>query len=294
MISDPTATLAAYKNNEIDTDGGVGPSAADIKAIQGDAQMSKEMLQWTELGTYYLEYNLQKKPFDNVKVRQAISYATDRQGLVDKVLAGQGQVATSLVPPGMPGHVDNNTYSYDVNKAKQLLSDAGYPDGKGLPQNIQASYNNLSIWPQVMQFIQANLQAIGISVQLDPRESKTYFNEMRQDASPMFRAGWSSDYPDPDDWFRILFQSQSSQNYGHYTNPQYDQLVKQAATEPDQTKRQALYKQADDILEQDQPVTDWYWSKRIRIVKPTVHGLVTTGQDGGLPGKFFLKDVTVG
>ncbi|MBV8086896.1 MAG: hypothetical protein JO247_18980, partial [Chloroflexi bacterium] len=170
----------------------------------------------------------------------------------------------------------------------------GYPDGKGLPQNIQASYNNLSIWPQVMQFIQANLQAIGISAQLDPRESKTYFNEMRQDASPMFRAGWSSDYPDPDDWYRILFQSQSSQNYGHYNSQQYDQLVKQAATESDQTKRQALYKQADDILEQDQPVTDWYWSKRIRIVKPTVHGLVTTGQDGGLPGKFFLKDVTVG
>jgi len=293
MISEPTATLAAYKNNEIDTDGGVGPSAADIKTIQGDATLSKEVMQYTELGTFYMEYNLTKKPFDNVKVRQAMAYATDRQGLVDKVLAGQGEPATSLIPPGMPGHLDNAGPSYDVNKAKQLLSDAGFPDGKGLPQNIQASYNNLSTWPQVMQFIQADLQAVGMSIQLDPRESKTYFNEMRQDASPMFRAGWSSDYPDPDDWFRILFLSSSSQNYGKYNNPQYDQLVKQAATEPDQNKRLQLYKQADAILETDQPITDWYWSKRFRLFKPYVKGIVTTGQDGGLPGKFFLKDVTI-
>ncbi|MBV9121197.1 MAG: hypothetical protein JOZ39_10855 [Chloroflexi bacterium] len=293
MISEPTATLAAYKNNEIDSTGGVTLGAADIRAAQADSSLSKEVLQWTELGTYYLEYNISKKPFDNVKVRQALAYAIDRQGLVDKVLAGQGQPATSLIPPGMPGHLDATGPGYDVNKAKQILADAGFPDGKGLPSNIVASYNNLGTWAQVMQFVQANLQAIGVNIQLDPRESKTYFNEMRQDASPMFRAGWSSDYPDPDDWYRILFLSSSSQNYGKYNNPQYDQLVKQAAGEPDQAKRLQLYKQADDILQNDQPVTFWYWSKRIRLVKPTVKGLVTTGQDGGLPGKFFIKDITI-
>ena len=67
----------------------------------------------------------------------------------------------------------------------------------------------------------------------------------------------------------------------------------QASTEADATKRLALYKQAEDILQTDQPVTYWYWSKRFRVVKPSVKGLVTTGQDGGLPGKFFLKDVTI-
>ena len=92
---------------------------------------------------------------------------------------------------------------------------------------------------------------------------------------------------------RILFLSSSSQNFGHYSNPAYDKLVNQAAATSDMTQRLALYKQADDILETDQPVTDWYWSKRIRVLTPTVKGLVTTGQDGGLPGKFFLKDVTV-
>jgi oligopeptide transport system substrate-binding protein len=293
MIHEPTASLAAYKNNEIDTTGQVNLSAADTTSIRDDPAYKGQVLEYTELGTYYFQYNVSKKPFDNVKVRQAIGYAIDRQGLVEKVLAGTGRPATSLIPPGMPGHLDGVGPTYDVNKAKQILAEAGFPDGKGLPQNIQASYNNLGTWPQIMQFLQANLQAIGISIQLDPREAKTYFKEMRQDAPPIFRSGWSSDYPDPDDWYRVIFKSDSSQNFGHWKNDQYDKLVTQAATEIDQSKRLDLYKQAAQIMVDDPPATFWYYAGRFRLVKPYVKGIVTTGQDGGFPGKFFLKDVTL-
>jgi oligopeptide transport system substrate-binding protein len=293
MIHEPTATLAAYKNNEIDTTGGVNLGAADTNALRNDASFKSHVLQYTELGTYYLQYNTASKPFDNPKVRVAISYATDRKGLVDKVLAGTGTPATSLIPPGMPGHLDGVGQDYDVNKAKQMLADAGFPDGKGIPQNIQASYNNLGTWPQVMQFVQANLQAIGITIQLDPRESKTYFKEMREKASPVFRSGWNSDYPDPDDWYRVIFRSDASQNFGHWKSEQSDKLVTQAASEADQTKRLDLYKQAAQIMVDDPPATWWYYPARFRLVKPSVKGLVTTGQDGGLPGKYFLKDVTL-
>ena len=293
MIHEPTASLAAYKNNEIDTTGQVNLSAADTTSIRNDPAYKGQVLEYTELGTYYFQYNVTKKPFDSVKVRQAIGYAIDRQGLVEKMLAGVGSPATSLVPPGMPGHLDGLGPTYDVNKAKQIMSEAGFPDGKGLPQNIQASYNNLGTWPQIMQFLQANLQAIGVSIQLDPREAKTYFKEMRQDAPPIFRSGWSSDYPDPDDWYRVIFKSDSSQNFGHWKNEQYDKLVTQAATEPDQAKRLDLYKQAAQIMVDDPPATFWYYAGRFRLVKPNVKDLVTTGQDGGFPGKFFLKDVTL-
>jgi oligopeptide transport system substrate-binding protein len=294
MIHEPTATLAAYKNNEIDTTGQVNLSAADTASLRNDPAYKNQVLQYTELGTYYLQYNVTKKPFDDPKVRQAISYAMDRKTLVDKVLAGVGSPATSLIPPGMPGHVDGLGQEYDVNKAKQLLAEAGYPDGKGIPANIQASYNNLGTWPQIMQFIQANMQAIGISIQLDPHEAKTYFKEMRDNPSPIFRSGWSSDYPDPDDWYRVIFKSDASQNYGHWKNDQYDKLVTQAAGETDQAKRLDLYKQAAQIMVDDPPATFWYYAGRFRLVKPNVKGLTTTGQDGGFPGKFFLKDVTLG
>jgi oligopeptide transport system substrate-binding protein len=293
MIPEPTATLAAYKNNEIDTSGGVTLSAADTNSIRNDPAYKDQVVQYTELGTFYLQYNVTKKPFDNPKLRVAISYAFDRKNLVDKVLAGVGQPATSLIPPGMPGHLDGIGQDYDVNKAKQVLAEAGYPDGKGLPQNIQTSYNNLSTWPQIMQFLQANLQAIGISVQLDPRESKTYFKQMREDTPPLFRSGWSSDYPDPDDWYRVIFKSDASQNYGHWKNDKYDQLVSQAAAETDQNKRLDLYKQAAQIMVDDPPASYWYHSQRFRLFRPYIKGVVTTGQDGGLPGKFFLKDVTI-
>jgi oligopeptide transport system substrate-binding protein len=293
MIPEPTATLAAFKNNEIDTTGGVTLSAADTAAIRNDPAYKDQIVQYTELGTFYLQYDVTKKPFDDPKVRIAMSYAFDRQNLVQKVLAGVGQPATSLIPPGMPGHLEGVGQGYDVNKAKQILAEAGYPDGKGLPQNIQASYNNLSTWPQIMQFIQANLQAIGISIQLDPRESKTYFKQMRENPSPIFRSGWSSDYPDPDDWYRVIFKSDASQNYGHWKNAKYDQLVTQAAGEPDQNKRLDLYKQAAEIMAEDPPASFWYYAQRFRLVKPYVKGIVTTGQDGGFPGKYFLKDVTI-
>jgi len=293
MIHEPTASLAAYKNNEIDTTGQVNLSAADTNSLRNDPSYKDQVLQFTELGTYYLQYNVSKKPFDSAKVRQAIGYAIDRKTLVDKVLAGVGTPATSLIPPGMPGHVDGAGPEYDVNKAKQLLADAGFPNGQGIPTGIQASYNNLGTWPQIMQFIQANLQAVGIGIQLDPREAKTYFKEMRQDAPPLFRSGWSSDYPDPDDWYRVIFKSDASQNFGHWKNDQYDKLVVQAASEPDQAKRLDLYKQAADIMATDPPATWWYYAGRFRLVKPYVKGIVTTGQDGGFPGKFFLKDVTL-
>jgi ABC-type transport system substrate-binding protein len=295
MIHEPMATLAAYKSNDVDTTGQVSLGAADTNALRNDPAYKDQIVQYTELGTFYLQYNVTKKPFDDPKVRIAIGHAIDRKTMVDKVLAGVGTPATSLIPPGMPGHIDGIGQEYDVNKAKQILAEAGYPEGKGLPPNIVASYNNLGTWPQVMQFVQANLQAIGITLQLDPRDAKSYFKDMRENPSPLFRSGWSSDsdYPDPDDWYRIVFKSDASQNFGKWKNEQYDKLVTQAAAEMDQAKRLDLYKQAAQIMADDPPAAWWFYAARFRLVKPYVKGLVTTGQDGGFPGKYFLKDVTL-
>lgn len=293
MINDSTATLAAYKNNEIDTDGRVAPSPGDIAAIQSDPQLSKEVLRYTELATFYLVYNITSKPFDSPLVRQALNYAIDRQTLVTSVLAGQGQPETSVVPPGLLGHVEAAGPGYDLNKAKALLAQAGYPDGKGIPQDIQTSFSNTSFWPAILQFIQAQLKAVGVGIQLDPRDAKTYFSQRKASPPPLAQSGWSSDYPDPDDWYRIMFFGTSSQNFGHWHNAQYDQIVSQAATESDPAKRQAEYEQAAAIMATDPPALWWYYSQRIRLVKPWAHGTVPTPQDGGLPGKFFMKDVTL-
>ncbi|MHB8619810.1 MAG: peptide ABC transporter substrate-binding protein [Chloroflexota bacterium] len=291
-ISTPTAMLAAYKNNEIDVTGGVNLATPDIAAARADPALSKQLVEYPELGAYYLQYNVRARPFNNPKVRQAIGYAIDRKTLVDKVLGGVDEPASSLVPPGMPGHINGLGPTYDVGKASSLLAQAGYPNGRGLPP-IRLSYAAIGVWGQVMQFVQADLKAIGVEVKLNPRDPKTYFSEMRSSPSPIFQSGWNSDYPDPNDWYGVIFLSSASQNYGHWSSARYDRLVKQAAVEPNMARRLALYRRAAEIMVQDPPATMLFWPRGLRLVKPYVKGLQTTSEDAAFAGKFFLKDVTI-
>ncbi|MGH2365725.1 MAG: peptide ABC transporter substrate-binding protein [Chloroflexota bacterium] len=292
MIGETSATLAAYRANSIDTDGAVALTAADLATVRADAQLRNDLFSYTELGTYFLQYDVAQPPFDSALVRQALGYAIDRRALVRTALAGEGDPAASLVPPGMPGHLPGPGQMYDPNKAKALLALAGYPGGQGLPTNLAASYNNLPTWTKVMQFVRTELQAVGLTIQLNPIDSASYFSAMRQHPSPLFRSGWLSDYPDPNDWYG-LFVTGASQNVGQWSNARYDELVRQAAQELNQAKRMQLYNQAAAILMTDPPASWWYHPRRYRLVKPWVRGIVTTGMDGGLPGKYFIKDVTI-
>jgi oligopeptide transport system substrate-binding protein len=294
-ISDPVATFAAYKNNEIDATGGVQVAATDIAAARNDPATRDQVGETVELSESWLQFNVTKKPFDNKLLRQAIGFAIDRGTLVDKVLGGAAVPATSLIPPGMPGYIEDTdpAHGYDVNKARQLLAQAGFPNGQGLPADIPMAYNNLSVIPQIMQLIQNNLSAIGISVQLEPRDSNSYFAGLRQDAPPLFRTGWNADYPDPNDWYRVIFETGAGPNYGHWSNADFDQVVAAAARETSPAKRDDLYKKAAQIMAGDPPGAWWYYNRRFRLVKPWVKGLVTTAQDGGFAGKYFIKDITI-
>jgi len=292
MIGETSATLAAYRGNTIDTDGAVGLTAADMATVRADTQLRNDLFSYTELGTYFLQYDVAQPPFDRALVRRALSYAIDREALVRTALAGEGDPAASLVPPGMPGHLPGLGQTYDLNKAKALLALAGYPGGHGLPTNLVASYNNLPAWTRVMQFMRTEFSAVGLTIQLNPLDSASYFSAMRQHPSPMFRSGWLSDYPDPNDWYG-LFVTGATQNVGQWSNARYDDLVRQAAQDLNQAERMQLYNQAAQILMSDPPASWWYYPRRYRLVKPWVRGMVTTGMDGGLPGKYFIKDVTI-
>jgi oligopeptide transport system substrate-binding protein len=125
MIADANAALAAYKNNELQL---VQIPAGTEKATLADPVMSKEILRYNLLTTFAFQFNVTKAPFDNLKVRQAISCAVDRAAFVDKVRSGVGKVALSWIPPGMPGYDPNlgKEYEFNPTKAKQLLTEAGY------------------------------------------------------------------------------------------------------------------------------------------------------------------------
>ena len=127
-ITDATAALAAYKNNELDQSG--VPSGTE-KATMADTVLSKEIVRYSQLTTYGLQFNVTKPPFDNKVLRQALSSAIDRTAYVDKVRGGVGHATTAWIPPGMPGYDASlgQEWAFNPTKAKQLLSQAGYPIG---------------------------------------------------------------------------------------------------------------------------------------------------------------------
>ncbi len=293
IADDPTA-FANYQSDELDL--GRVP-VAEIPGVRANDQFKGQILEGTQLATYYFGFNATKPPFDNVKVRQAFAAAIDRQTLVDQVLNGVPRVAYSFIPPGMPAHLTEEeagdaAQKFDPAKAKQLLAEAGYPDGKGFPE-IKLPFNNNSSHATIAERVQSDLQNnLGVKVSLDPREPKTYFNDIRKNPPELFRAGWNADYPDPYDWDRLVFGPGSEQNYGKWENPEFTKLLDAADKAKTPEEREKAYKEAEKILAKDAGAVFVYWYGTFRLVKPWVKGLTFTSQDPE-PGSYHYKDAQI-
>jgi len=293
FITDNAASFANFQADEIDIAQVPSP---EIPGIRSNDQFKGQIVQIPRLTTYYFGFNVTMKPFDNVKVRQAFAAAIDRKTLNDQVLSGVNFPAYSLIPPGMPAHLTaeeaGDTQVFNPDKAKQLLADAGYPNGQGFPPTTLV-FNNTSDHPLIAQRVQADLLTnLGIQVSLEPREPKTYYSDIQKNTPPFYRAGWNADYPDPADWDRLVFGPGSDQNYGKWTNDEFTKILDQADKETDPDKRIDLYKQAEQILVKDVPVVFIYWYGNFRLVKPWVKGLTYTAQDTEL-GVYSYKDAQI-
>ena len=295
ITDDPTA-LANYEADEIDIDQQVPP--AEIPGLRADAQYQNQIVPGTTLSTYFYTFNVTQPPFDNLKVRQAFAAAIDRETLIKQVLNDGGQTAAySFIPPGMPGHLTeaeagDAAQKFDVANAKQLLADAGYPDGKGFPE-VKLPFNNCCSHDLIAQRIQSDLQSnLGVKVTLDPRESTTYFSEVRRNPPAFFRNGWNADYGDPFDWDRLVFGPDSEQNYGKWKNDEFTKLLDQADKAKTPEQRIGYYKQAEEVLARDSAAVFVYWYGRFSMVKPWVKGLNYTAQDPTV-GAYFYKDAQI-
>jgi oligopeptide transport system substrate-binding protein len=294
IIADDPTTFANYQSDELDISS-VPP--AEIPGVRANDQFKDQVVEQPALATYYFPFNVKVPPFDNVKVRQAFAAAIDRQTLVDQVLNGVPTVAYSLIPPGMPGHLSeeeagDSAQKFDPAKAKQLLSEAGFSDPSTFPE-VKLAFANASSHQLIAERIQADLQTnLGIKVTLDPREPKTYFNDVRKNTPGFFRSGWSADYPDPYDWDRLVFGPGSEQNYGKWENADFTKLLDQAdkATTPED--REKAYKEAEKVLAKDAGAVFVYWYGTFRLVKPWVKGLTYTSQDPTI-GAYHYKDAQI-
>lgn len=293
MIEDDVAAYQAYKADELDVVTVPPPALEEVSGAASPfvGQLTIE----PELATYGLFMNYAKVPFDNEMVRKAFGTAIDRDAYVNGVLAGAGVPTTSWIPPGQPGYNAEigSQYSFDPAKAKQLLADAGYADGAGLPE-ITFTMPNSDTNRIVGQFIQDQLkQNLGVDVNFDYVELKEYFRIFGTGEHQIVVQRWSADWPYPDNWLPDLFATGSGNNFDSYSNSAFDDLILQAAAETDNDTRLELYDQAHKLLVDEAGMIGLYNPVTYVLVKPDVMNYVITGLDGFIKGDLSFQQAYI-
>ncbi len=265
-----------FKKNEVYH---VGVPAAEYLNVKNDPKLGPLMLDQSRWGCYYLGFNTASAPFDNVKVRQAINFAIDRDAIIDLVLNGRAKKAKGVLPPGIDAfNPELQGYEYNVQRARQLLAEAGYPEGKGFPP-ITLQFNRDPVHSRTSEFIIANLRDIGVTCTYKEVEFDAHMRAVDAGEIPFFRMGWVVDYPDPDNLLYVLFHSSNIGERGNaarYTNAKVDALLDQARAETIHERRIQLYRAAEQLIVDDAPWVFVYHYTTQLLVQPYVHGLVLT------------------
>jgi glutathione transport system substrate-binding protein len=208
----------------------------------------------------YLSMNTQQKPFDNPKVRQAIAYAINKEALVKVAFSGYAVPAKGIAPAGVEYHVDIGPWPYDVAKAKQLMAEAGYPNG--FETELWSAYNH-SIAQKVTQFLQQQLQQIGIRTKITLLEAGQRVEKVESWPDPatapvrLYYVGWSSSTGEADWAIRPLLASESWPpklfNTAYYKSAQVDGDIKSALATTDQAEKAKFYRDAQETIWKDAP-----------------------------------------
>src|SRR5215471_19228454 len=224
----------------------------------------------------YIGLNTQKAPFTDRKVRQAFNYAINKKAIVQEIRKGVESIpAQGILPPGMPGYdPDRVGYYYSPRRAKQLLAEAGYPGGKGIPV-LELWFSSKEDTARAeLEAYREDLAALGIRVNIHQALDWPTFQTILAERQPaMFRLAWYSDIPDPDNFFYPLLFSQSKLNRTLYQNPQVDRLLEEARSKTDYQQRIRLYRQIEQLVLDDAPWISQHHSAFEYLYQPYVQGI---------------------
>lgn len=227
------------------------------------------------LASYFIDFNVTRKPFDDPRVRRALALAVDRERIVEKITRGGERPVSHLVPDGTANYTSPAGLDYNPALAKQLLAEAGYPDGKSFPR---FEYLSPGSGQTLNQDIAIELQqmwhdTLGINMDLRQEEWKAYLSSMSHLRYDVGASDWIGDYDDANT-FLDLFLSDSGNNRTGWKNARYDALVAEANRQTDLNKREALFQQAEIILiHDDLPVIPLYIYAGINFYHTNVTGI---------------------
>lgn len=275
-IEDDLAALKRYRAGELDIQ--ERWPLTEQKWLK--ANIPNEARSFTYLSITYLTFNMTKKPFNDIRVRRAIAEAIDRDAIAKDIFFGAyGEEAVSFLPPGLSGVEYSAQVSYAkkpmaerIADAKRLLAEAGY--GPNNPLKFTYNFINYPDAKRSAVAIQAMLRDIGATMELVPGEPKVHYDALKTKNYEAANAAWVFDYADAKN-FLYLFQSTTvQQNYPGYNNPEFDDLMRRADTEPDGAKRAKLLGDANGILVRDLPAAPQFHQFERTLVKPYVLNFV--------------------
>ena len=255
LIEDSNAAYSAYQTGEVLMIKNV--PTEEIPSLKDSADFHVDPI----IGTYYLSLNLERDAFKDARVRKALSLAIDRDYVANTLMQGTYSPADNFMGPGwidMDGkqfkdnanggqsYIDVNNYEADLEEAKQLLADAGYPDGEGFP-SISYTTNDAGYHKVVAEYLQQAWAQLGIDLQVDIVEWASFTPMRRNGDFDVARNGWVGDYSDPSNMLE-LFYSTNGNNDGKFNNADFDAAIELSRTTLDSAERSKALHTAEDVL----------------------------------------------
>jgi peptide/nickel transport system substrate-binding protein len=225
---------------------------------------------------------VKNSPLKRVKIRQAINYTIDKRKMIKYLrngLATPGEAG--FIPAGMPGYNKDEVkgYSYNPEKARQLLAEAGFPDGKNLPPIV---LHTTIGYRSLIEFVQRELDKIGIKTSVEITQGGSLRELIAKNGVNFFYGTWIADYPDAENYLSLFYSKNKvpfGPNYTGFNNKQFDALFEKADQVKDDEQRYALYRQMDNIVMQQSPVVALYYDKRINLYQNCISGYSINAQN---------------
>lgn len=239
FIAKPSTALSALQAGEIDWTDSIPPQR--VRQLQDDDSITLAVTPSNDY--WYLALNQAREPWDDVRVRRAIAYGIDRDAIVQATSYGTATVNQLAIPQGSPWYTEYDTYSYDIDKAKELLGDTGFTQ-HDLDMLVTSEYPETVTAAQI---IADNLAPLGITVNIRTVDFATWLDDQNKGNFDMLMMGWLGNI-DPDDFYYAQHHTDGASNAQHYSNPEVDRLLDAARTEMNRDVRADLYAQAATLI----------------------------------------------
>jgi len=288
FITDKQAEFMEFLKGNLDFISGLNPANKD-ELITREGKLTPEyhdkiiMQTAPYLNTEYLGFMIDTSllPYHPIvhdkRIRQAVNYGFDRKKMMKYLRNNMGTPANKgFVPLGLATHHQEAAgYTHQPEKARKLLKEAGFPNGKELPP---LTLTTTSDYLDLCEYIQHQLAQVGIPIEIEVNTGATYRDRMAHGKLPFFRGSWIADYPDAENYLALFYSDNKSPqgpNYTHFASPDYDKLYEQSMREPNDSIRLSLYREMNDIITREAIVVPLYYDKVVRFLQPQVKGMPT-------------------